>query len=138
MQTLNFKNIALYTLILLPLSVNAHAKDLQKISFESSDYFPEGGEFYVRSEGKQCLIKGISYSEYGNTSYEYYFKKTTVLRASMIVNKYRNPIYISSKPEIVLRVKYTYKMKNPSNSQILNIFTTLSSQFNSKVKSLCK
>lgn len=97
-------NALISIMILLSISCSSYSNNnitkLQEIEFDSSEVFPQGGSFVLFSKNDRCILQGKSYSDYGNYEYKYIFNNKNLINATIIENKYKEPLFVESEPEI--------------------------------------
>lgn len=101
--------------------------ELQKIEFNSSEIFPQGGSFILFAQNNQCVLQGESYSDYGNFKYKYYFNGNQLIDATIIQNKYEEPLFVNSTP----RVNKSIVTNLSNDTNIIDSFTVLLSYIKS-------
>ncbi|WP_201606973.1 hypothetical protein [Psychrobacter okhotskensis] len=97
-------NALISIMILLSISCSSYSNNnitkLQEIEFDSSEVFPQGGSFVLFSKNDRCILQGKSYSDYGNYEYKYIFNNKNLINATIIENKYKEPLFFFFFPEI--------------------------------------
>ncbi|MDN3454712.1 MULTISPECIES: hypothetical protein [unclassified Psychrobacter] len=112
-------------IILLSISCSSYSNDnitrLQEIEFDSSEVFPQGGSFVLFLKNDRCILQGKSYSDYGNYEYKYTFSNKNLINATIIENKYQEPLFVESEP-VIEKINI---MDSPKDKDVRSSFIAL-------------
>lgn len=135
----NFKHYLAASFAMFIAIQTAYGADvLQTVRFDSSEYFPEGGEFQAIKQKSQCSIKGTIYAESSQGEYAFDFKDSHVIKATEISLIYEAPIYIDNNPKIAKKIKKSYHQDSDKNADMLEIFELIYDQLSQKTLLACQ
>lgn len=135
-------NALISIMILLSISCSSYSNDnitkLQEIEFDSSEVFPQGGSFVLFSKNDRCILQGKSYSDYGNYEYKYIFNNKNLINATIIENKYKEPLFVESEPEIEIEIEKSNIINLSKDKDIKISFLALLNYIRSENLKKCK